>query len=88
MNIIYSHTNSSYGINNIPTKIFKSAAIELSYPLYMFMNKTFMIGIFPDILKMACITPLHKSGSLDDVGNYRPITALPLLSKMLKNLSM
>ena len=74
MNIIYSLKKTSYEINNIPTKIFKCAALELSYPLHMLINKTFMIGIFPDILKMDCTTPLHKSGSLDDVRNYRPIS--------------
>ena len=47
-----------------------------------------MIGLFPDILKFACITPLHKSGFLDDAGIYQPISVLYYSVKLLKNLWM
>ena len=47
------------------------------------MNQTFSQGEFPDCLKTAKVIPLFKSGSKTDVDNYRSITLLPVLSKVL-----
>ena len=40
----------------------------------------------PDSCKIAMVTPIHKSGELDDPGNYRPISILPVLSKTIEHL--
>ena len=40
--------------------------------------------IFPDILKIASIIPLHKGGDINDPHNYRPISILPTLSKIFE----
>ena len=41
-------------------------------------------GIFPDSFKIAKITPCFKKGDKSDMFNYRPISVLPLLSKLLE----
>ena len=41
-------------------------------------------GIFPDSLKFAKVTPIFKSGDKHDVSNYRPISVLPVFSKVLE----
>ena len=38
---------------------------------------------FPEKMKIAKITPLFKSGETDSVSNYRPISILPVFSKIL-----
>lgn len=43
-------------------------------------------GVFPDILKKALIHPIYKSGVRDRVINYRPISILPSLSKILERI--
>ena len=48
------------------------------------MNSSIDTGTFPDILKQATIIPIHKSDSSTDVNNYRPISILPLLSKIFE----
>ena len=45
-----------------------------------------MSGIFPDILKIARILPLHKGGSLDKMINFRPISILSSISKIFERL--
>ena len=40
-------------------------------------------GIVPDELKIAKIIPVHKSNAKDDISNYRPISLLPSISKIL-----
>ena len=39
-------------------------------------------AVFPDELKLADVTPLYKKSDSEDKTNYRPITVLPLLSKV------
>ena len=40
--------------------------------------------MFPSRWKTAKVTPLHKGGDLDDVSNFRPISVLPVLSKVIE----
>ena len=76
--------NSRYGLYNVPTKIFKMAVEFFAAPLCRIVNDSFTFGIFPDILKRAVVIPIHKSGSVSDMNNYRPISTLPLISKVLE----
>ena len=48
------------------------------------MNLSISTGSFPSRWKTAQVTPLFKNGSREDTGNYRPISALPVLSKVLE----
>lgn len=41
-------------------------------------------GTFPDLWKVACIVPLHKGGCKKVVNNYRPISLLPIMGKLLE----
>ena len=43
-----------------------------------------MTGTFPTILKQARVIPIHKLGNTEDPGNYRPISILPTLSKIIE----
>ena len=43
-------------------------------------------GIFPDSLKIAKVTPTFKSGDKDNRSNYRPISTLPVFSKVLERI--
>ena len=54
--------------------------------LNYFFTLSFDFGIFPDILKIAAVTPIHKTDSTTLTSNYRPISVLPCLSKILEKL--
>ena len=43
-------------------------------------------GIIPTEWKAAKVTPLHKSGPRTELENYRPISVLPALSKILEHI--
>ena len=44
------------------------------------------VGIFPDILKVGQISPIFKKGDPQQFGNYRPVSTLPVLSKIFEKL--
>ena len=51
-------------------------------PLTKLINSSFEQGIFPSILKLAKVIPIFKKGDPLQPGNYRPISILPVLSKV------
>ena len=48
------------------------------------LNLSIETGAVPSEWKQAKVVPLFKSGSKDDLDNYRPISILPILSKILE----
>ena len=48
------------------------------------MNRSLSEGSVPSDWKHAVVTPIHKSGSTSDAANYRPISTLPVFSKILE----
>ena len=43
-------------------------------------------GVYPDILKIAKVIPLHKGGSKLELGNYRPISILSPINKIFETI--
>ena len=50
--------------------------------LFMLFNNILESGIYPNGWCEAILCPLHKNGSVNEVGNYRGISLLPVLSKV------
>ena len=73
-------------LDTIPVKTFKSISIYIIDPLTKLINSSFSSGIFPDIFKIARITPIFKKGNRNIRDNYRPISSLPFISKIFERL--
>jgi len=71
-------TSHSY---DIPAKFLKISASGLSSWLSKFFNKCMAKSEFPNLLKIAQITPIAKITSPKSPNDYRPISILPTLSK-------
>ncbi len=82
---IFSLKNSkSTGEDGIALQYIKdSLVITLPYIRTM-INNSISTNTFPEQLKHALIIPIHKSGSKSDPSNYRPISILSVLSKILE----
>ena len=70
---------------DIPAKIIKIAKEEIAEPIRNCINSSISTGIFPDELKLADIVPVFKKEDQNDKVNYRPISLLPLISKIFEN---
>ena len=71
----------------IPMKALKLACYECADTLTSIFN-TYIVeqAIFPDELKLAEIIPAHKKNATTDKSNYRPISLLPVISKIFERL--
>ena len=76
--------NKSTGLDDVSPKILKLAAPEISYHLTLVLNHCMSKGTFPISLKKAKVVPIFKKGSKLDKSNYRPISVLPALSKIIE----
>ena len=86
INIISSPgSNKSTEPNSIPTKILKLLENDISTLLSGIFNFPFLTGVFPSVLKIAKVIPIHKKQSKLDYFNYRPISFLSNLEKIERN---
>lgn len=77
-------SNSAPGPDDIKPLPIKSVASTLASPLAHIYNSILRSGLFPDELKIARVTVIHKGGSKDDLNNYRPISLLSVFAKILE----
>ena len=72
---------SSSGPYDISLKLLKNMKESLVIPIKVIINQMSNTGLFPNKLKIAKVLPLYKKGEKHILGNYRPISLLPLISK-------
>ena len=80
-NIKMSH---SKGYDGISTEHLKLINKDISKCLTLIINQSLNSGIFPDNLKIAKVTPIYKKGDKQIITNYRPISVLPVISKIFE----
>ena len=71
------------GINGI---FLKDGAIIVAEPIRDIFNLSIKLSTFPDKCKVAKVKPLYKKGSKLEPKNYRPISLLPLISKIFEKM--
>jgi hypothetical protein len=77
----------SVGVDDIRVIALKRVAGIVAPGIATLINLCFNTGVFPDPLKIAKIIPIYKGkGSCNEMSNYRPISLLPLLSKVFERL--
>ena len=74
------------GIDDLSSKFLKDSAHVLARPISQLCNLSIKLNSFPKSCKIAKVTPLFKKDSKTDPQNYRPISLLPLLSKITERI--
>jgi hypothetical protein len=82
--IINDLKETSAGCDGIIAKVIKQNCELFIVPLCHILNLSLNNGYFPDPLKLAQVTPVFKSGNKQHIGNYRPVSVLPLFSKIFE----
>ena len=82
LQIMKALNNGSPGIDDICAKPIKYIRDSIVIPLSYICQLSLTQGCFPIELKVAKIIPLYKNGEKSQFNNYRPISLLPLFSKI------
>ena len=75
---------SCSGHDDINNFILKGVIPSIVDPLVHIFNLSLLNGVVPEGMKIAKVIPLYKKGDKLDVNNYRPISLLTTLSKILE----
>jgi len=84
--IISLKPKKSHGYDKISSKLLKVLATAIKYPPSLIINKSLETGTVPKSLKLAKIIPIYKSKDKSLMSNYRPISLLPSISKILEKI--
>ena len=73
---------TSSGYDNISNVLLKNIGCYIVSPLTVIFNESLMMGIFPEVMKLANVVPLYKAKEKFLETNYRPISLLTTMSKI------
>ena len=86
--IILNLKNKGSKLLDIHPSVLKENINIFSFHIVELYNLAIEVARYPDALKIARVNPGHKSGPPEKVDNYRPISALPLFSKVFEKLTL
>lgn len=76
--------NKACGLDGISARLLKDAAPIIVPSLTFIINLSIRTGIFPDDWKIAKVTPIYKDEDKANPNNYRPISVLPVVTKLIE----
>ena len=74
----------SSGPDQISARMLRATASSISPAVTQLFNTSIKTGELPTDWKLALITPIPKRDDKSDPNNYRPVSLLPILSKLLE----
>ena len=77
-------SKASSGHDGVAYTLVKDLKHALSFPLSVRINNSLTMGLVPNIAKLAKIIPIYKAKDKKNISNYRPISILPVISKILE----
>ena len=78
------NTNKSSGVQDLRASVLRDALQILSSQVCSLVNDSIQTKVFPQKLKEATVVPIPKTGNPKQVNNYRPISLLPMPSKLIE----
>lgn len=78
--------NAAAGIDQIPARLIKDNCDTLLTPITHLVSMSLKKGEFPNIYKEAVIRPIYKGGRKEDISNYRPISLMSNISKIIEKI--
>ena len=78
--------NKSSCVENLSSEILRDAFLAIPERIVILFNLSFLLSEIPPVWKIAKVTPLPKAGNSNNVGNLRPVSLLPLPSKLIEKI--
>ena len=87
LNIISSlNPNKAHGWDDLSVRMIRICDDSLVFPLKLIFEACLKEGVFPEVWKRANVVPVHKKNNKNLKQNYRPISLVPILGKVLEKL--
>ena len=74
------------GPDNIPNRILKLTAKQIAPVLQFIFKQSYDQGLLPEDWRKANVAAIYKKGVKTDPANYRPISLLPIFSKIFEKI--
>lgn len=86
-NVIFELKNKKApGFDGLKAETLKLISDDIKKPLTVIINRSLETGEFPSAFKLSVVTPIYKSGDKTDMNNYRPISLISNLAKILEKI--
>ena len=76
----------STGSDGIPGLVLRQSATVIAPTLQIIFNTSLCSGYVPKSFKLSYVSPLYKSGDKATASNYRPVSLLPIVSRLLETI--
>ena len=80
------NVNKAAGIDNVSGRFLKDGADVLGIPITQICNLSIKLSHFPKECKVAKLKPFYEKGTKTDPKHFRPISLLPIVSKIFEKL--
>jgi len=84
--LLHLKASKATGPDGIPARVLRECASALSKPLSSLFSLSLRKGVVPREWKCANVVPIYKADGKSDPNNYRPISLLPIISKVMESL--
>ena len=78
--------NKAHSCDGISIRMLKLCATPISNPLHILFNNSAISECFPNEWKKANVIPVHKKGDKQITNDYRPVSLLPVCSKIFEKI--
>ena len=78
--------SNACGSDGIPLRYIKDSLYIIAFYLTIIINTSIVTKTYPSSWKYPYVVPAFKNGDPDEVSNYRPISLLPVISKILEKI--
>ena len=86
-NVVATMKNTpAVGSDSVSLSMLRKSPVAVLKALTMIFNASITAGYFPSAWKHSHVTPVYKKGDVNDPNNYRPISLLPIISKVFERL--
>ncbi len=76
--------NKAAGPDGLTPRLLRLCSSGIATSLAILFNRSYAEGCFPDDWKHALVIPIFKKGDRHTLGNYRPISLLSVVSKVME----
>ena len=84
--IVVLNPNKAHGYDALSIRMLQMCSDSISKPLSIIFRNCLKAGYFPTAWEKANVVPVHKKGNSQILNNYRPVSLLPICSKLFEKI--